>query len=53
MTRYQKATEKINHLETIAATFDDYGKGLISNYVLALTTIRDGYTLEEAEKEVG
>ena len=51
MTRYERLTEKINRLESIAASFDDFGKELIKRHLLALTTIRDGYTLEEAEKE--
>jgi len=51
MTQYAKATSRIDRLTTLAGACDEPARKVLADHVTALTTIRDGYTLEEAEKE--
>ena len=52
MTRYTYLKNRIDHLSIVASSCDDYARNMIKDQILALTTILEGYTLEEAEKEI-
>ena len=52
MTRYESATYRIERLALISRDIDGVSRAILKDHITALTTIRDGYTLEEAEKEI-
>jgi hypothetical protein len=52
MTRYAYLKQRIERLEIIGAKCDELAKKMIAHQVLTLTTILEGYTLMECEKEI-
>ena len=52
MTRYAYLKARIDQLHIIGAACDELAKKMFRDCILALTTILEGYTLEEAEKEI-
>ena len=52
MTRYAYLKNRIDNLAHVGAACDEHARNMIKDQILALTTILEGYTLEEAEKEI-